>query len=221
MPSAPRRTAQARDTYRHGDLRRALLDAAFEMAREGGPGMVALREATRRAGVTPNAAYRHFAGHAELMAAVRDCALAAAARAMEQALVQVPPLPPRAGVAQRQAHARAQVRAVGLGYLGFAWSEPGLFRTAFTLGPADALGTAGGKAGDTGRNPYELLGDALDGLMASGALPPERRPGAEAIAWSTVHGLALLVLEGPLGPLPMAQREALSARLLDFVERGL
>ena len=49
-----------RSTYRHGDLRRALLDAGIELARSGGPDAVVLREATRRAGVVPNAAYRHF-----------------------------------------------------------------------------------------------------------------------------------------------------------------
>ena len=52
---------RARSTYRHGDLRRALLDAGIQLARTGGPDAVVLREATRRAGVVPNAAYRHFA----------------------------------------------------------------------------------------------------------------------------------------------------------------
>ncbi len=50
-----------RDTYRHGDLSRALVEAGVELARAGGPAAVALRAATRRAGVSPNAAYRHFA----------------------------------------------------------------------------------------------------------------------------------------------------------------
>ncbi|MCE1190745.1 MAG: TetR/AcrR family transcriptional regulator, partial [Acidovorax sp.] len=56
-PAQPRRAP--RSTYRHGDLRRALLDAGIELARQGGPDAVVLREATRRAGVAPNAAYRH------------------------------------------------------------------------------------------------------------------------------------------------------------------
>src|ERR1700760_1923807 len=64
----------ARGTYRHGDLRRALLDAGIDLARAGGPDAVVLREATRRAGVVPNAAYRHFADRDELLAAV--CAAA-------------------------------------------------------------------------------------------------------------------------------------------------
>jgi AcrR family transcriptional regulator len=60
-----------RPTLRHGDLRRALLDAGVELARSGGPSAIVLREATRRAGVAPNAAYRHFANLNELLKAVR------------------------------------------------------------------------------------------------------------------------------------------------------
>src|SRR5262245_39851171 len=71
----------ARSTYRHGDLRRALLKAGVELARDGGPEAVVLREATRRAGVVPNAAYRHFENRQALLQAVRAAALAAVARA--------------------------------------------------------------------------------------------------------------------------------------------
>lgn len=60
-------TPTPRSTYRHGDLRRALLDAGIELARDGGPDAVVLREATRRAGVVPNAAYRHFASRQDLL----------------------------------------------------------------------------------------------------------------------------------------------------------
>jgi AcrR family transcriptional regulator len=51
----------ARNSYRHGDLRRALLEGGIELARVSGPDAIVLREATRRAGVVANAAYRHFA----------------------------------------------------------------------------------------------------------------------------------------------------------------
>ena len=52
-------------------------------------------------------------------------------------------------------------------------------------------------------------------------MPPERRSGAEFLAWSTVHGLALLALDGPLQGMPPQALDALSERLLDMVERGL
>src|SRR6202048_1011007 len=64
-----------RKTFRHGDLRNALIAAGLEMARVGGPDAVVLREATRQAVVSPNAAYRDFANQAELLDAVRSACL--------------------------------------------------------------------------------------------------------------------------------------------------
>ncbi len=202
-----------RATYRHGDLRRALLDAGVELARAGGPEAVVLREATRRAGVSPNAAYRHFADRNDLLAAVRAEAVAAVARAMEEQYHAVPV----GGTPTQQA--RARVRAVGTGYLSFAFAETGLFRTAFG-GRFNVDGDAA-KRGDTGLNPFQHLNAALDALVAAGALPPERRPGAEYLAWSTVHGMALLALDGPLQDVPPAMLTVMGQRLLDMVERGL
>jgi AcrR family transcriptional regulator len=204
-----------RSTYRHGDLRRALLDAGLQLAAAGGPDAVVLREATRRAGVAPNAAYRHFANRDDLLDAVRAAAVAAAAEAMEEEMARLP----RDG--EPIERARAQVRAVGAGYLRFARQQTGLFRTAFGGRFALAAEPDPAKAGRSGLDPFRHLGAALDALVAAGALPAERRPGAEFLAWSTVHGLALLLLDGPLRGLPEAQVEALGARLLDMVERGL
>jgi AcrR family transcriptional regulator len=165
--------------------------------------------------VVPNAAYRHFASRQALLQAVRAAALAAVARAMEAELAALAPTPDAA------AYARASVRAVGTGYLRFARAETGLFRTAFAapLEVEDAPPDA--KGGASGLNPFELLGAALDRLVQAGAMPPERRPGAEFLAWSAVHGLALLIIDGPLRGLPVPQAEALGQRLLDMVEKGL
>jgi AcrR family transcriptional regulator len=206
-------------------LRRALLDAGLALAREGGPDAVALREVTRRAGVVPNAAYRHFANHGELLQAVRAEALAAVARSMEDELDAVPPLGPRTkpGSAASIAHARARLRAVGRGYLQYAWKEPGLFRIAFLRpeGSAPESDPDPAKAGRSGLNPFQLLGSALDGLVEAGVLPAARRPQSEYFAWSAVHGLALLVTDGPLHAATKAQAQALGERLLDMVERGI
>lgn len=68
--------------------------------------------------------------------------------------------------------------------------EPGLFRTAFA--PSDKLIQATPElptAGPGGRNPYELLCDAVDLLVRAGVTPLAQRPGAEILAWSAVHGL--------------------------------
>jgi AcrR family transcriptional regulator len=214
MPSGPTRHP-TRATYRHGDLRRALLAAGIDLARAGGPDAVVLREATRRAGVSPAAAYRHFADRHALLHAVCAAALSALAVAIEAEQAGQP----RAG--DPAANARGRLRAVGTGYLRFALAEPGLFRTAFAVpeavrGPGSVSGP-----GDSGLGPFELLAAALDGLVAAGALPPERRAGAEFLAWSAVHGLAMLALDGPLRELADAETAAIGQRLLDMVERGL
>lgn len=209
--SAPR----ARGTYRHGDLRRALLEAGIALARDGGPDAVVLREATRRAGVVPNAAYRHFDSRHALLAAVRAAALSMLAVAMEQELAAQPQ-------SRRPAEAaRAGLRAVGTAYLRFAQNETGLFRTAFSTPEETETSDDPAKAGHTGRNPFQLLSDALDRLAATGLLPPGRRQGAEYLAWSAVHGLAMLFIEGPLNRIPADQRRAIEQRLLTMVEEGL
>jgi len=201
--------------YRHGDLRQALIEAGLEMAREGGPDAVVLREATRRAGVSPNAAYRHFADRSALVAAVSDAASGEVAAAIEAEWDAVAAdLPPAET-------AREHLRAVGFGYLRFARDEPGLFRAAFTV-PADldeAFGRA--KAGPGGRTPFQLLAAALDELVEAGALPVERRPGAEFACWSAVHGLAMLVLEGPLRGLPPELGRAAAQRVVEMAVRGI
>src|SRR3954463_10460968 len=109
-----------RSTYRHGDLLRALLEGGIALALGGGPEAVVLREATRRAGVVPNAAYRHFASRLELLQAVRIAALSRLAQAMETELDHL-----AAGLAPAEL-ARASLHAVGLGYLRFALDETGL-----------------------------------------------------------------------------------------------
>lgn len=204
-----------RNTYRHGNLRRALLEAGIELARHGGPDAVVLREATRRAGVVPNAAYRHFASRQALLQAVRSAALSKLAVAMEAELDAVPRATDPVDLA------RARLRAIGTAYLRFAQDETGLFCTAFAI-PDETRGEPiPAKAGNSGLNPFQLLGAALDGLVEVGVLAAERRPGAEYLAWSAVRGLAMLFIEGPLRRLTAAERQAIGQRLLDMVEKGL
>ncbi|TDQ84061.1 TetR family transcriptional regulator [Dongia mobilis] len=213
--------APTRSTYRHGDLRRALIEAGIDLARQGGPEAVVLREATRRAGVVPNAAYRHFAGRQDLLQSVRSAALSALAEAMEAEIDKT------AAIADPGGQARARLRAVGTGYLRFAFAETGLFRMAFA--PLEGVRIAGdarepadpANAGRSGLNPFQLLGAALDAMVEAGVLPPARRPGAEFLAWSSVHGLAMLVIDGPLRGMPEIQIEAVSQRLIAMVEKGL
>ena len=220
LASRPKRVAARppeRRSYRHGDLYNALLQAGIDLAREGGPDAIVLREATRRAGVVPNAAYRHFANRDALFEAVRSAALSMVAVAMEAEIARA-----ERGRKTPLEQARARLRAVGTGYMRFARTQTGLFRTAFSPAVAGTdLKALPSRAGDSGLNPFELLGSALDALQAAGALAPEHRPGAEYLAWSTVHGMALLSIDGPLRHLGEREAEALGQRILDMVERGL
>lgn len=217
----------ARLTYHHGDLRRALLEEGLELAREGGPDAVVLREATRRAGVSANAAYRHFADRNALLADVVSRAQAEAADVIAQAIAEVDRVDGLDrigridGAGDPASRARARFRAVGVGYLRFALTEPGLFRTAFAV-PTDLSRSASpDAAGAGGRTPFQLLSDQLDEMLVTGVLPAAERPGAELLAWSAVHGLAMLALEGPLRDLPRAAIDALTPRLVRMVDLGL
>jgi AcrR family transcriptional regulator len=207
-------TIEKRKTFRHGDLRNALVTAGLEMARAGGPNAVILREATRQAGVSPNAAYRHFASQAELLDAVRSACLSRVAAAIEDEMKKCRP------GRDPQAFARKRLRAVGMGYLGFAMSEPGMFRTAFSV-PPPVHSPDPAKTASMGLNPFQLLSLALDQMLESGLLGRKDRQGAEYLAWSTVHGLALLALEGPLNKMPREKVLALGERIVVMVERGL
>lgn len=204
-----------RKTFHHGNLRKALLEAGIELARGGGPQAVVLREATRRAGVAPNAAYRHFSSHGALLHAVRAAALSRLAVAIEAEIAAVPHR-------KRPADsARETLRAVGRAYLNFALADSGLFRTAFSVADRIENDADAAKTGRSGLNPFQLLGLALDRLVETGVLPRARRPAAEYLAWSAVHGLAYLIIEGPLSGASDKEILALSERVLKMVENGL
>ncbi len=174
-----------------------------------------LREATRRAGVSPNAAYRHFDDRKALLDAVCSACQAQVAGAIEeeQSRISADPDP--------LVKARQVLRAVGVGYLHFALTEPGLFRTAFSASSDLESATSEARRGPGGHTPFELLTSAIDDLAAAGGIPAERRPGAEFLAWSAVHGLADLLIDGPLRALGEAPRQRLVQRVIDMVEQGL
>jgi AcrR family transcriptional regulator len=203
-----------RKPYHHGALREALIEASIALAREGGPDRVILREAARAAGVSHAAAYRHFTDREALLAEVSRHAQRELAAEMRRKV-------------NRTKDPRKRLRAVGTAYVDFALTQPGLFRTAFTAHPAtarddDHFRPAGSEAESLtdSAEPFEVLGQVLDETQAAGLLDPHRRPGAEVAAWSAVHGLAGLLLDGPL-PTTAAGIKFALRQVLDTVERGL
>jgi hypothetical protein len=95
-----------------------------------------------------------------------------------------------------------------------------MFRTAFSVPPTVHEQNPANTA-SMGLNPLQLLSLALDRMLESGLLGKKNRSDAEYLAWSTVHGLSLLVLEGPLHKVPREMVLALGERLVVMVERGL
>lgn len=165
--------------YHHGNLRRALLDAALGLFAERGSFDFTLRELAREAGVTHNAPYRHFAGKSELLAAIREEGFARLTAAAENAL-------------GGKVGARARVRALGEAYVRFALEHPQHFRLMLS----DAYAAKG--EGDAGRRgAFELLRKALEDGRAEGVVRSDLAARDLALAaWSLVHGLASLAVDG-------------------------
>jgi len=206
--------------YHHGDLRSALVEAALELSRGSGQSSVSLREVTRQVGVSPAAAYRHFRDRTELMAAVAREIQEKMATRMRRRMRASADAPPEQRALQR-------LRGVGLGYIAFAVDEPGWFETAFFGSAreselrerADGPGPGGGA--EDAPPPFVLLTSALDECVQAGVLSAQRRPGAEFVCWSAVHGCAELVLHGPLRGAPRKTVREIAERVVDDVITGV
>ena len=171
--------------YHHGDLATALVEAALELSRDGGPAAVTIRAATRHVGVSPNAAYRHFPNRAAL--------LDATAAAIQQGLTAAMTDEPDATPAER-------LHRIGNAYVAFALDEPGWFGVLFFgIRPPDPARVGAAPA-------FLALTAALDDLVAAGELPAGSRDDAAWACWATVHGFAELCLRGPLAGLDRAEQ---------------
>ncbi len=173
--------------YHHGNLREALIEAGLATARAEGPEAVVLRAATRAAGVSPNAAYRHFADRDELLGAVaRRCmeklaelieARLAEARLAEARLAEARLADARLaeGVAEEPSRPGSPEAAwndltiAGHAYIEFALTETGWFKTAF-----GSLVLDHDQDLPDSKDPYAILNRLLDDLVTAGALPIER-----------------------------------------------
>ncbi len=182
-----------RSTYHHGDLRAALLAAARVLLDEGGVSSVSLREVARRAGVSPAATYRHFADKEALLVALAVQGFGEFAAAMKAAFEG----------------SSEPMGDMGVAYVQFAVSRPGLFRLMF--GPAVA---------DRSRSPelLEIIGRATQlfnsGMQSRKDVPPGD-PVAALRSWATMHGLAMLAIDNMLpgyDPVMLAQALAKKGR---------
>lgn len=175
-PSATRR-------FHHGNLRQALLDAALAAPDIEG---LSLRHLASRLGVTPAAAYRHFASRQDLLAAVArtgfDRLEVRFAAAMDIAT------PATDGVV-----ATSRLSRLAHAYIAFAQDEPALWRLMFGASAAPYRATA---MPMTRPHTYSYLTAALEDLRVSGLCESSPSERDSLFAWSAIHGAAALSLSG-------------------------
>jgi AcrR family transcriptional regulator len=197
--------------YHHGDLRRAIVKAALEILQETQSLEFSLRELARRAGVSHNAPYKHFADKRELLAAVSAAGFEVLTKRMAREI---------AGLDNARERLFAMLRA----YIDHGVENPALYSLMF-----------GGYLGGPDRSrPVIELAEAektkalLAGVIVAGGLgraipytPRNERKIAGAIlaCWSLVHGLTLLLADGLVGP--KKKSGALGDRLVQGMLDGL
>ena len=171
--------------YHHGDLRRALLDEAHAVLADRGVGALSLRDLARRVGVSATAPYHHFHGKPDLGAALVEDTFDGLDRALAEA---------------DAAHGdpAERVRAQGVAYVLFAVEHPEPFRLAFR----PELGSPFAHLGDeSGALPDDVPGFRHLARAVADLVPAPSRVGLALSAWSLVHGLASLLIDGPLADL--------------------
>jgi AcrR family transcriptional regulator len=176
--------------YHHANLRRTLLNAAIALIGEVGPRAFTLREVARRAGVSHNAPYRHFAGKDELLVAVAEEGFDQLTVMMQRTL-------------GRGKSPREGLRLCGCGYVKFALRWPQHFLVMFDLPPA--LRKHGHNQG-IGENAFRVLLNCIAAAQQSGDLPKGDQMPLAWTAWSLVHGIAKLAISGNL---PLSARSTI------------
>ncbi len=186
--------------YHHGDLRRALIAEAVRTIGSQGVEALTLREAGRQLGVSRTALYRHFTNKAALLAAV-------AREGFQRFRADL-------SAAWEQAGRDWEgLSAMGRAYVRFAIANPAHYRVMFGQF-SDLCATDPALQADASAA-FRVLLDALAELQQAGLVRAGDLNMTAEFVWATVHGVAMLAIDGQLGPDPTA-----SAALAEFaIER--
>lgn len=180
--------------YHHGDLKTALKHAALRLVRDRGPRAFSLNEASRLAGVSPGAPYRHFPDKDALLAEL----------ACEGFDLMIHELRAAADAAPT---VRDKMLAIGLAYIRFAQIHADYFAVIFQAGlDKSSFPERTRKAGEA----FALIGS----LAHQYELTPELADQRAVLCWSLVHGIAALINQGALDT-------AMPGKLDDAHLRGL
>lgn len=190
--------------YHHGDLGRALVQHAFDTLLEHDESKWSLRAAARDLGVDPSATYRHFKNKNEVMVAVASAAFSTMSREMSAALVDANT-------------ARDRLIALGSSYTRFAVEKPHLFRLATGARGSRGLARVACDMDEGVIEPHELLHAILRELSDAGVLRVTAET-AGLSAWSSIHGLAHLVIDGDV---PLDEALQLTRDVVEFIIAGI
>jgi AcrR family transcriptional regulator len=186
--------ADASRPYHHGNLRRALLDAALQVLTEEGFVGLTLRAVARRAGVSEAAPYHHFASKAALVEALVVETLQQLAQALQEATQSTTGTP------------LDQLMATGVAYVRFALEHRAGFQILYrpelrqlSHPMPDMDGVVRSPIDRAGMEAYQVLLDAIVACQQAGAVVPGDPLPLALTAWATVHGLAQLLLDGVVG----------------------
>jgi len=176
LQSTPRNNS---NNYHHGNLRRSLLDKGLELLESRENAEISLRELAREVGVSTNAAYRHFENKDALMVAlaVEGCQIL-----MRDQLI----------VAEQDKNPERQFRNTGRAYVNFAIKNPALFQLMF------GRFTAGNHSPELNAAADQIYKNLIEIVSSAIKLEPKdpRVIVFASQAWSLVHGLSVLILNG-------------------------
>jgi AcrR family transcriptional regulator len=179
----------ARRSYHHGDLRRALLVEAVRTIGAQGIEGLTLREVGRRLGVSRTALYRHFADKSALLAAVAREGFVRFRNDLLEAW-------------NREGGGQAGFEAMGVAYVRFAVRNPSHYRVMF--GGFRDLCAKEPELEAAATAAFRVLVDALASLSGSRGVRPDELEQLARFIWAVVHGVAMLGIDGQLGPDPSA-----------------
>jgi AcrR family transcriptional regulator len=213
-PSArPRRRTTrppAPKPYHHGDLRRVLIDAALQLVGEGGPEAVSVREAARRAGVSPGAPFRHFPSRDALMNAVAEEAQRRFRTEIEAALA-----------AARASDPLSRFRCLGLAYLRWAINNPTHFEIISSRRFFDHDKAAG--VSQDNAELIDLAERTLAEAFAQGQLRSSDLKRVQIAGRALVYGFARMNIDGhfPRWGIAGAEAEQTAEAILDLFIEGI
>jgi len=184
------------NTYHHGDLRDALVQAALWEAERGGPEAISIKALAKKLGVSQPAPYRHFADRGALLEAVATEAFRQFNAVLREAVGQPSP--------------QSKLSRLAQAALAFGLRRNGIYRLMF----ASRTMACSPKDSELHRAAHETFGLLLDALEAPAVGLLRERQALKI--WAALHGVVMLAEQGLLtGEVGHISREELVEEIVE------